>query len=321
VESTPAKGSTFFFTAHFEIDPAHAEVHANSTPDLGGMRILLTDDNQTSREIVSALLTRQGATVAQSASAQESLALLRSANNSAGPYSLMLVDQRMPGMDGLEMMQMLQRHAWRLPPAILMVNSTAFSADRARMQELGLQHYIFKPLRRHDLFAMISEVAGSRQYSAPAKDRPVLSASLRPQVDSRALRILLADDSPDNRLIVRAFLKKTSFEIDEAENGERVIAKIKTNSYDLILMDIQMPILDGFAATRAIREWERAHGLPPVPIIALTASALDEDVARAREAGCNLHVSKPIKKKTLLTAIASLTSDDELANPVSMIAL
>jgi CheY-like chemotaxis protein len=168
---------------------------------------------------------------------------------------------------------------------------------------------------------MISEVAGSRQYSAPAKDRPVLSASLRPQVDSRALRILLADDSPDNRLIVRAFLKKTSFEIDEAENGERVIAKIKTSSYDLILMDIQMPILDGFAATRAIREWERAHGLPPVPIIALTASALDEDVARAREAGCNLHVSKPIKKKTLLTAIASLTSDDELANPVSMIAL
>ena len=100
-----------------------------------------------------------------------------------------------------------------------------------------------------------------------------------------------------------------------------MVAKVKSNHYDLILMDIQMPILDGFAATRAIREWERAHGLPPVPIIALTASALDEDVQRAREAGCNLHVSKPIKKKTLLGAIASLTSDSEPASPFSMIAL
>jgi CheY-like chemotaxis protein len=86
-------------------------------------------------------------------------------------------------------------------------------------------------------------------------------------------------------------------------------------------MDIQMPILDGFAATRAIREWESSHGQRPVPIIALTASALDEDVQRAREAGCNLHVSKPIKKKTLMTAIASLTGDAEPATSFSMIAL
>jgi len=235
---------------------------------------------------------------------------------------LMFVDQRMPEMDGLDMLQMLHRHTWRLPPAVLMVNSTAFSADRTRMQELGLRHYIFKPIRRHDLYTTIANIVGGRvDPKLPARSQPSLALIGHAPDKSRALRILLADDSPDNRLIVKAFLQKTTFQIDEAENGERVVAKVKTNNYDLILMDIQMPILDGFAATRAIREWESARGLPPVPIIALTASALDEDVQRAREAGCNLHVSKPIKKKTLMSAIASLTSDAEPVGPVSMIAL
>ena len=190
------------------------------------------------------------------------------------------------------------------------------------MQELGLRHYIFKPIRRHDLSAILSEILGARDEMAPPEESSQAAAGNHlPNQQARTLRILLADDSPDNRLIVKAFLKKTAFEIDEAENGERVVEKVKSASYDLILMDIQMPILDGFAATRAIREWEASRGLHPVPIVALTASALDEDVQRAREAGCNLHVSKPIKKKTLLSAIAALTGDPEPAGAVAMIAL
>ena len=321
-ESTPGRGSTFSFTAHFEIDDARSDAHPIALmPDLVGAKILITDDNQTSRSILAEMLTRHGACVAQSASATDSLSLIRAANESASPFNLMFVDQRMPGMDGLEMLRMLQRHTWRLPPAILMVNSTGLSADRRRMQEVGLRYYIFKPIRRHDLYATISEIVGAREYKALANGRLAPAVNRHPLEGTKALRILLADDSPDNRLIVKAFLQKTAYRIDEAENGERVVAKVKSNTYDLILMDIQMPILDGFAATRAIREWESAHGLPPVPIIALTASALDEDVQRAREAGCNLHVSKPIKKKTLLSAIASLTSDAEPATSVSMIAL
>jgi PAS domain S-box-containing protein len=321
-ESTPGKGSTFFFTAHFEIDSARSDAHPiASTPDLAGLKILITDDNQTSRAILAETLMQHRADVAQSASAADSLSLIRNANDSGSAFNLMFVDQRMPEMDGIEMLQMLRRHTRRLPPAVLMVNSTAFSTDRSRLQELGSRHYIFKPIRRHDLYAAIAEIVGARDARAPVKSQPALALNHHPPGEARALRILLADDSSDNRLIVKAFLRKTPFQIDEAENGECVIARIKSNRYDLILMDIQMPILDGFAATRAIREWERARGLPPVPIIALTASALDEDVQRAREAGCNLHVSKPIKKKTLLSAIASLTRDAELASPISMIAL
>ena len=318
-ESTPDRGSTFFFTAHFEIDTAHIEASA-MLPNLAGLRILVTDDNQTSRTILSDLLTQHGAYVAQSASATDSLSLIRNARDEGQSFNLMFVDQRMPEMDGIEMLRTLQQHTARPPTAVLMVTSTGLSADRARMQELNLRHYLFKPIRRHDLWAMISEIRGVGKAPA-ANGKSIVTLGKHPKEQARALRILLADDSPDNRLIVKAFLQKSPIEIDEAENGERVIEKVKSSRYDLILMDIQMPVLDGFAATRAIREWERANNARAVPIVALTASALDEDVQRAREAGCNLHVSKPIKKKTLIAAIDALTGNTEVNASVSMIAL
>ena len=322
VESTPGKGSTFSFTAHFEPGSAASELQPELLmPDLAHANVLITDDNQTNRTILTEMLTQGGARVAEAASAADSLILLRAANDSARPFTMMFVDQRMPGIDGLEMLRMLQQHFPRLPPTVLMVTSTALSADRVRMHELGVRHYIFKPIRRRDLNATISTIVDAQECRASANGR-VSPAGDRPAgEESKTLRILLADDSPDNRLIVKAFLQKTSFRIDEAENGERAIEKVKTTTYDLVLMDIQMPILDGFAATRAIRAWENDHRLSPVPIIALTASALDEDVQRTREAGCNLHVSKPIKKKTLLNAIASLTSETAPSAAASLVAL
>jgi two-component system sensor histidine kinase/response regulator len=120
---------------------------------------------------------------------------------------------------------------------------------------------------------------------------------------NRALRILLADDSADNRLLVRAYLKKTPYQLDEAENGRVAIDKFFSRAYDLVLMDIQMPEIDGYTATRAIRDWERTHHRPRTPILALTASALEENQLRTREAGCDAHITKPVKKATLLEAI------------------
>ncbi|HLX38466.1 MAG TPA: response regulator, partial [Candidatus Binataceae bacterium] len=328
-ESTVGKGSTFFFTAHFGIDSAHADVQA-STPKLGGMKILVTDDNQTSRTILAEMLTQYGAYVAQSASAADSVSLIRNAAEAGSGFNLMFIDQRMPEIDGVEMVQTLRRLMRKPAPVVLMVTSTAFSADRVRMQELGLRDYLFKPVRRHDLQNILTEALAKREARTPAerearilaKNAAALPANHHASGELRPLRILLADDSPDNRLIVKAFLQKTPFSIDEAENGERAVAKVTSNDYDLVLMDIQMPVLDGFAATRTIREWEKACGRRPVPIVALTASALDEDVQRARDAGCNLHVSKPIKKKTLMRAIANLTDEGESAGTfATMIAL
>ena len=203
-----------------------------------------------------------------------------------------------------------------------MVTSTALSADRARMQEVGLRHYLFKPIRRHDLSATISEVIGARDTDSTAKrsrdaPRSIIASPSNPDRCS----ILLADDSPDNRLIVKAFLQKTPFQIDEAENGERVVAKVKSNRYDLILMDIQMPILDGFAATRAIREWEQARR-------AASGADYGADRVRARRGrsarargGLQPPRQQADQEEDLLDAIATLTSDAEPTQPLSMIAL
>ncbi len=123
----------------------------------------------------------------------------------------------------------------------------------------------------------------------------------------RPLRILLADDSFDNRMLIDAYMKRTPYTVEHAEDGLIAVEKVKANHYDLVLMDIQMPVMDGYTAVRAIREWERTQGHARMPIIALTASALDESVLRSLEAGCDAHVSKPVRKATLLQVIVDVT--------------
>jgi len=126
--------------------------------------------------------------------------------------------------------------------------------------------------------------------------------------DCCALRILVADDSIDNRFLLKAMLKAAPYQIDEVEDGQQAVERVRSASYDLVLMDVRMPTMDGLAATRAIRMWEQDHERSPIPIIALTASALKEDVAECLEAGCTLHLSKPITKANLFAAIDEATN-------------
>src|SRR3989338_5934896 len=126
---------------------------------------------------------------------------------------------------------------------------------------------------------------------------------------SRALSILLVEDSADNRLLIQAYLKHMQHRIDVADNGAIAVAKARARSYDLILMDMQMPVMDGYVATRMIRQWEAEQGRRPTPLIALTAHALKGDEAKALEAGCTAYLTKPIKKATLLTALSEYAAD------------
>jgi CheY-like chemotaxis protein len=121
----------------------------------------------------------------------------------------------------------------------------------------------------------------------------------------RPLRVLLADDSPDNRTLIRAYLRSTPYSLEEAENGQTAFDRFIEGNYDVVLMDIQMPVLDGYTAVRMIRQWEEQHHRKRTPIVALTASAHGDAVRRASDAGCDLHVSKPVKKATLFEAIAN----------------
>jgi len=131
------------------------------------------------------------------------------------------------------------------------------------------------------------------------------------QLLDRPLRILLADDSADNRLLIEAYLKKSRYILDEVEDGQAAVDRFMTRPFDLVLMDIQMPVLDGYEAVSMIRLWELANERGRTPIIALSASALEADVRHAIEAGCDMHVSKPVKKLTLLAAIAEVVENSE----------
>jgi CheY-like chemotaxis protein len=217
----------------------------------------------------------------------------------------MLLDYRMPGMDGVEVARKAIGEGFaRLSPRgrdtmILMLSSDDLNFRLARMREAGLETYLIKPVKRAELLEKIGHLLNGIDA---ARSLPEPAEPVEPG-DTPPLRILLAEDAPDNQFLIQSYLKRLPYEIDVAVNGRIAIAKFKGSRPDLVLMDVQMPEIDGLAATRVIRQWERELGLPATPIIALTASALEEDVKRSLAAGCNAHISKPVKKPVLLAAI------------------
>jgi CheY-like chemotaxis protein len=165
---------------------------------------------------------------------------------------------------------------------------------------LGIASYAYKPVSRKRLLESLA-VALNQMPAQPARQEPVVN----PDPSSLPLRhILLAEDLEDNRDVVALFLKETPYQLDMAENGAVALQKFQTGTYDLVFMDMQMPIMDGLQATAAIRQWEREQQRTPTPIVALTANAFQEEVDKSLAAGCTAHVTKPIKKRTLLSVIA-----------------
>jgi len=192
-------------------------------------------------------------------------------------------------------------------PIVVMLTSDDMKSQLAQVREHRLDAYLVKPVRRAELFNAIGVAINGRDltakrhggHSPDAAGMQAGSAGTAP-----APRILIVDDSADNRLLVRAFLKGTGYEIDEAINGMFAVEKFRAGTYNAILMDMRMPVMDGLEATRAIRQIEREQNLTRTPIVALTASALVEDEQRTKEAGADTHVSKPVRKAVLLQAIA-----------------
>jgi CheY-like chemotaxis protein len=232
----------------------------------------------------------------------------------------MLLDCRMPEMDGFEVAQRL-KSAGRDELTVMMLSSDDLKVELAQAREVGLDAYLVKPVRRTELFEAIGNAMAARDSARTARiaDLAAPTAS-KPATKSDRLRILLADDSPDNRLLICAYLKNSQFDIDEAANGAIAFEKMKSGKYHLVLMDVQMPVMDGLEAMRAIRQWETSCGLPHTRIIALTASALAEDVRRSREAGADLHLTKPIKKAMLLAVLNASIVGDAKAVPITDVA-
>src|SRR5208282_2805641 len=307
VESELSKGSRFSFTARFPLAGRVIPPTSHVVPSLSGYRVLVVDDTQINRLIVREMVSSCGAEVSEADSGEAALAAIRQATAVGQPYRIVLLDMRMPRMNGLEVAKIVRQEKLPTQPLILMFSSDDFRPQLALLKELGLDTYLVKPITRKELFEAIFRViedANCNRADTLPK-RGASGAALAQAAEPAKRRILVVDDSADNRLLIGAYLCREPYEVDFAEDGKQAVEKFTANRYDLVFMDIQMPEMDGLDATRAIRQWESGHGLDPTPIIALTASVLEEDVEHILAAGCDAHVAKPVKKRVLLDAIAN----------------
>ncbi len=325
VTSEPGVGSAFSFTAQFGAASAKAAPSKLRKLTFGAVRILLVDDNSDSRSILSELLTAQGATVTQASSGTEALAVLRSDGSRSSFFQIVLLDSTMLAPGGFDVAKDLMSDGPGAPQIVMMLSTNDLTGKVGRLRAIGVNHYIVKPVRRAELFAAVAR-ACEGMHVEPRGDRfaspPIATISTASPILDRPLQILLADDSQDNRALIRAYLKKTPYRLEEAEDGQQAIDKFIAGKFDLVLMDIRMPIVDGYLATSTIRGWERANHRRRTPIVALTASALEEAAHRTKAAGCDAHVTKPVKKSTLLDAIRDAIEesplDDARANLINL---
>ncbi len=297
VESTVGSGSTFHCSLLFQTQTTSTQHRITPPIDLAGVRVLAVDDHSTNRLILRETLTPWGAEVMEASDGKAALEELRCAAEQDKHYELLLLDCRMPNMSGFQVAEQVHTSSYGKRPTIIMLTSDHWADDIARTYDLGLGGYLIKPIRRGDLLQSIA-IALGRTKGGPAI--PGKSTEPLPTTPARALRVLLVEDSLDNQLLIRAYLKQTDHSLEVAEHGAIAVEKVKATYYDVILMDMHMPVMDGYSATKAIRSWEHEHDLPATPIIALTALALKEESARIFEAGCNTHLTKPVKKSTLL---------------------
>ena len=300
VESVVGKGSTFFCSVALQVQPPPDTPLMNSLINLNGVRTLIVDDHPLNRLILRETLEACGASVTEAVDGTATLDELSRAAEQDTPYELLLLDAQMPGMSGFQVIERLNGSSMLHKPVTIMLTSHHWADDIAHTYDLKLGGYLVKPIRRSDLMETIGIALHRAKETGNRPAKPTASLEPTPSTTNEGLRVLLVEDSPDNQLLVRAYLKQTNHHLDIADNGAAGLEQFKHGRYDIILMDMQMPIMDGYSATQAIRQWEREHDLPPIPIIALTAFVLKEEAAKMFQAGCTTHITKPVKKAMLL---------------------
>lgn len=300
VESELGKGSKFSFSLPFGIQKKVKEKPYEEKVDLKGKKILVIDDNATNRIILTDTLSSWGIDVKEAESGESGIRELKKATESGHPFDLILLDYHMPLMDGFNVAEEIRREPSISDTSIVMLTSDYARQHSIKARGLNIAAFITKPIKREELKAIISNVLGRIKTIAEA-DSDV--QALKTYESLKPLTILVAEDSEDNRVLIQAYLKDTPYTVFFAKNGEEAINLFKERTYNLILMDIQMPVKDGYLATKEIREMEREMITARTPVIALTAYALKEEIQKSFEAGCDAHLTKPIKKANLIQAI------------------
>jgi signal transduction histidine kinase/CheY-like chemotaxis protein len=321
VESKPGQGSTFSFTANLGLGKERARKRFKPASKLHGMQVLVVDDNATSRSIMQEMLESFSFEVSLASSGEEGITELEAASKDK-PFELVIMDWKMPGMDGIEASKRIKNHKGlsRIPPIILV---TAYGREEVMQQaeEVGLEGFLLKPVSPSMLFDATMQAFGE---AVPEISR----IKQRKEQESEALkhiqgaRLLLVEDNEINQQVAREILEGAGLNVMLAANGQEAVNAVKLNQYDAVLMDVQMPVMDGYTATRKIREWEGEmrnkigknsdlkseipdpqSQIQKIPIIAMTAHAMAGDEDKSLAAGMNGHVTKPIDPDQLFATL------------------
>jgi two-component system sensor histidine kinase/response regulator len=315
LESEPDNGSRFWFTATLEKQKEPKEDLPSISPDIKGMRILVVDDNKTNRTILVKMLESFGCSAEAVERGTEALRALKRAAHGEKLFDLVLLDMQMPGMDGEETLRAIKRHSEIKDVMVIILTSLGIRGDAARLQALGCAGYLVKPIKQSELFDTMITVLSRKERKSKEKYFPIVTRHTIAEQKHRKVRILVAEDNPMNQKLAMALLKKSGYWVDAVENGRMVIEKLNRRTYDLILMDVQMPEMDGFEATRIIRvkEGKKRH----TPIIAMTAHAMKGDRERCLQAGMDDYVSKPIEAQKLFESIERWIDVRGFKKPIS----
>ncbi|MCE5229369.1 response regulator [bacterium] len=298
VASRLGKGSSFWFTAVFEKRPAE---NKPLTPmaGLAGTRILVVDDHETNRLLVAAFLKNWQCRFDEVASGAAALERLRSAARDGDPYRIALLDMHMPEMDGAELGRRIKNDPAIAATQLIAMTSLGKRGDAVKLERLGFSGYMTKPLRQAQLHDCLALVLGREESpAAPGHSSLVTRHTVAEARKSRA-RILLAEDNVTNQLVAMKILEKLGYRADAVANGKEAITALQTIPYDLVLMDCQMPEMDGFEATQWIRGGISGVLDPQIPIVAMTAHAMKGDRERCLEAGMSDYLSKPVQPSDL----------------------
>ncbi len=295
VDSAPGMGTTFQFTVLFDKQADQSAKDMELPEDIRGKRMLIVDDNSTNRLMLKKLLAAWHCHYNEASDARMAVRMLREAAEKNEPYHIAILDMQMPEIDGMTLGKIIKRDPQILRTHLLMMTSMTMQGDISRLEEIGFAAYLTKPVKQSKLYDCLTTLINRKADKDDAKSQAIITQYSATNVAKRKLRILLAEDNATNQLLALKLLEKLGYRVDAVGNGKEAVKALEMIAYDLVLMDVQMPEMDGFEATRCIRDENSAVRDHKVPVIAMTAHALNGDRERCLAMGMDDYLSKPVQ--------------------------
>jgi len=320
VESIEERGSNFWFTIEFEKQPLDGRRQESRHADIRGARVLIVDDNATNRQVLSEQLESWGVRHEEAEDAISALDMLRAARREGDPFRIMITDIQMPDMDGEHLGAAVKSDPELRDILMIMLTSLGRRGDARRYRKLGFSAYLTKPVKQSQMYDCLATVLGNAIHHDTEQPPPLVTRHTISEAQRLRVRILLADDNVTNQQVALGMLGKMGYRADAVADGREVILALETVPYDIVLMDVQMPVMDGFEATRAIRSGQTKVPNPKIPIIAMTSHALKGDRERCLENGMDDYIPKPISPSDLSAVLPKWLTSDEEAAPAGEVA-